>query len=474
MIAPCLIRRGFRTVDVMTLTAAIPATRTSDPGPVLPAALLGAFLIILDTSAVNVGLNSIGHDLGGGMSGLQWVVDAYALLFGALMLSAGALSDRIGARRAMTAGLVGFTLASVACGLAPGLVTLIGARVVQGATAAVIMPTSLALIRQGYVDQQRRARAIGIWAAGGASAFAAGPVVGGLLASAWSWRGIFLINIPVGLVGVLLLSRTQPSPRRAAALDLPGQVTAVTALLALTFTVIEGGKLGYAARPVVASLAVALVSGLAFLMIEARASQPMLPLSLFRSTTASLAIGTGFALNGSFYGMVFVLGLYFQQDLALSPLAAGVLFLPLAAAVTAMNLLSSRIVGRFGARVPIVTGQLVMALGLLGLLIVDGPALALMLIPVGLGAATVLPVLTSVLLDSVEADRAGLAAGVFSAVRQIGGGLAIALFGSLAVNLGSLHAGLAASVLVGTATLLVSVAATVTVGLAPRRRPAPA
>lgn len=204
----------------------------------LVASVLGFFVITVDVSAVNVALPSIGSGLGGGMAGLQWVVDSYTLMFAALMLSAGALSDRIGARRAYGWGLGVFTLASLACGLAPSMGALIAARVVQGAAAAVMMPTSLALIRQAYADTARRARAIALWTTGGAVAMAAGPVLGGLLTSGVGWRAVFLINLPVGLLGVALLLRVAPSPRRPAPFDPAGQITAVLALAALTFVVV--------------------------------------------------------------------------------------------------------------------------------------------------------------------------------------------------------------------------------------------
>lgn len=181
------------------------------------------------------------------MSGLQWVVDAYTLSFAALMLSTGAFSDRAGASRAYAIGIAVFTLASAACGLAPSLPALIGARVVQGVSAAVVLPASLALVRQAYVDPARRARAVAAWAAGGSVTVALGPVAGGVLTTVWDWRGIFFVNLPLGAVALVLLLRAPRSQRRPAPLDLPGQFTAVLTLTALTFAVIEGGRTGLVA-----------------------------------------------------------------------------------------------------------------------------------------------------------------------------------------------------------------------------------
>lgn len=184
--------------------------------------MLGFALITLDTSVVNVALPAIGVDLRAGMSGLQWVVDAYTLAFAALLLSSGALADRVGASRAYGIGVVVFVLASAACGLAPGLPELLAARTVQGTAAAVMLPASLALVREAYGDPGRRARAVSLWAAGGTVAVALGPVVGGALTTAWSWRGIFFVNLPLGLLALVLLTRVAPSVRRPAPLDLPG------------------------------------------------------------------------------------------------------------------------------------------------------------------------------------------------------------------------------------------------------------
>ncbi|MEU1099278.1 MFS transporter, partial [Streptomyces sp. NPDC005877] len=195
--------------------------RRSSPGLTLAAALLGFALITLDASVVNVALPAIGSELGGGMAGLQWVVDAYTLAFAALMLSTGAFADRIGAARAYALGTVVFVLASAACGFAPGLGVLIGARVVQGTAAAVVLPASLALVRQAYADPARRARAVALWAAGGSVAVALGPVAGGALTTAWDWRGIFFINLPLGLAALVLTARAPRSRRRPAPLDLP-------------------------------------------------------------------------------------------------------------------------------------------------------------------------------------------------------------------------------------------------------------
>ncbi|MFF5493240.1 MFS transporter [Streptomyces aquilus] len=433
--------------------------RPGDPPPVRPAptlaltaALLGFALIILDASVVNVALPAVGSSLGGGMTGLQWVVDAYTLAFAALMLSTGAFADRVGASRAYALGITLFTLASVACGLAPNLAALIGARVVQGVAAAVVLPASLALVRQAYDDPARRARAVAVWAAGGSVAVALGPVAGGALTTAWDWRGIFFVNLPLGAVTLALLVRAPRSAPRPAPLDLPGQVAAVVTLTALTFAAIEGGATGLVA------LVVAVLTGLLFLRVERRQPHPVVPLGLFRSRTISVAVAAGTACSVAFFGVVFVFSLFFQQVQGRSALYTGLLFLPMSALIGVTNVVSGKLAGRYGPRLPMLIGQGVALAGLLLLLSVGAgtpPALvALLLVPMALGCALTVPPLTAVMMEAVPAERAGLAAGVLNSARQVGGGLGIAVFGALVS--GGFVAGMRVSLGIGAALFAVT------------------
>ncbi|UNZ22267.1 MFS transporter [Streptomyces sp. 891-h] len=437
---------------------------------VLGAALLGFFLISLDALIVTVALPDIGRSLGGGMSGLQWVVDGYTLLFAALMLSAGALSDRIGARQAYGGGLVLFGLASAACGFAPGLGVLVAARLVQGAAAAVMMPASLALVRQGFPDQAERARAIAIWTVGGAVAVAAGPVLGGALTATVGWQWIFFVNLPAGLLALALLTRIPASPRLPARLDITGQVTAVVAMGALIYGVIEGGDKGFGQPLVMASLLVALVAAVAFLTAQARGAHPMLPLQLFRSRVVAVSLVIGFMLNAAYYGGVFIFSLYLQQERGQSALHAGVLFIPMTALVALVNLASAKLAALFGPRVPMVAGQLIGAAGLLALLTV-GPhthvwTLAALMVPVGLGGALTIPALTAMLLDTVPANRAGTASALLNTGRQVGGAIAVAVFGALLAGADTFLTGMRWSMLIAAAGLVLTAATTLTL---PRR-----
>ncbi|MER7929102.1 MFS transporter [Streptomyces sp. NPDC096057] len=418
----------------MTTPTARLTPRTRDLPPpsltlTLTAALLGFALITLDASVVNVALPSIGTALGGGMSGLQWVVDAYTLSFAALMLSTGAFADRAGASRAYAIGIALFTLASAACGLAPNLPALIGARALQGVAAAVVLPASLSLVRQAYAEPVKRARAVATWAAGGAVPVALGPVAGGVLTTLWDWRGIFFVNLPLGATALALLLRAPRSARRPAPLDLPGQLTAVVALTAATFAVIERGSTGLAAA------LTAILAGAAFIAVERRQSHPVVPLALFRSRTVSVAVATGAACSVAFFGLTFVFALFFQQVQGRSALYAGLMFLPMTGLIPLTNIAAGRLAARHGARLPMLTGQSLAALGTLVLLCVDESTppllVAVLLVPMALGCALTVPPLTAVMMDAVTAERAGLAAGVLNSARQVAGGLGIAVFGAL-------------------------------------------
>jgi DHA2 family methylenomycin A resistance protein-like MFS transporter len=430
---------------------------------VLTAALLGFFMISLDATAVNVALPAIGRSLGGATSGQQWVVDGYTVPFAALLISAGAVSDRLGARPVFGWGLVVFAAASAGCGLAPGLPVLIAARVVQGGAAAVMLPSALALVRQAFTEPAARARAVAVWSAGGAAAIAAGPVLGGILTSTAGWRTIFFVNLPVGTAAlVLLLLRAPRSPRLAAPLDLAGQLTAVLGLAALAFGVITGGSGGFARPSVLTALVVAALAGGCFLVVESRAARPMVPLALFRSPVVITCVGTGFSINTAFYGVAFVLSLYFQRVLGEPAITAGLLFLPMTGLLTLANLMSARVAARWGHHVPVRAGLGLGTLGMLLLAFARGrTGLEVALVPVGAGLGFALPSLTFLLLDSLPPAQAGLAGGLFNAGRQTGGALAVATFGTLVS--GSFLAGMRVSMLISAALLLFSTVAAVAV-----------
>lgn len=405
----------------------------------------GFFVVALDAQIVNVALPGIGDDLGGGLSGLQWVVTGYTLAFSSLLLLAGTLSDRVGASRAYGIGMGVFVLASAACGFAPSMSVLVAARIAQGVGAALITPTSLALIREAYSDPAQRARAVAFWALGGSVAAAAGPLLGGVL-SQWDWRAIFFVNLPAGVAALAMLRQVSASARLPQRLDVVGQVTALVALVGITYGVIEGGSGSWTSPAVLAAAGAGLVGTVLFVASQRRSPHPMLPLDLFRARPVTVALAAAFLTMAAFYGVVFVQSLYFQQVRGASALETGMLFLPMTALVALLNPAAARVALRYGSRAPIVGGQLVMVAGLAGLALapVDLPVwvVALLMVPVGVGGSFTVPPLTSLLLDSVPGDRAGTASGVLNTARQVGGSLGVAVSGAVIAHMAGFVPGL--------------------------------
>ena len=408
----------------------------------LPAICLGYFMVILDATAVNLSLPALGADLGGGVGALQWVVDGYTLTFAALLLSAGSLGDRFGAHRVFLAGLGLFVAASAACGLAPGAGALVAARLVQGAAAAVLVPCSLALLRAAYDEPAARARAVGVWGGVSGVAAASGPVVGGLLTQAVSWRLVFFINVPIGLAALLLTARHVP---RAAGhgrkgFDLPAQAAAIAALAALTSALIEARSRGWGAPVIVGGFAAAALLTMAFVARERRAREPMLPLGLFRDRAFGAGTAIGLLINLGFYGQLFVTSLYFQNTRHMSPVTAGLALLPEGILVSVASVLSGRQTSRTGVRPTMLTGLCAGAAGLFGLM-AAGPhtpylLLVVPLMAAGFGMAFTMPAATTTVVEAAPADRAGVASGAINTGRQIGSTVGVALLGTLGVSAG--------------------------------------
>lgn len=404
------------------------------------ATALGFILVQLDVSIVNVALPTMGRELHSGVAALQWVVDAYTVTFAALLLSGGALGDRIGARRAYLAGFVAFVCASLACGFASSAATLIAARVVQGAGAALLIPSSLALINHAYGnDAGERAKAIALWTAAGSIALAAGPIAGGALIESIGWRSIFFVNLPLGAIGLWLTWRyVSESPLGKRAFDFPGQVLAVIALGLLIADVIAAGAGGWSAPFVVWGFAATAILGSAFIFNEARSRAPMLPLDLFRRAGFSAPAIVGFAINLTLYGQIFVLSLFWQRTQGYGPLQTGLAFLPFCIALGCANILAGRLVAAHGPRLPMIAGLAIAGAGYLLLLPIDVHVPYALLLPgiivIPLGVGTAVPAMTTALLAAVEKERSGIASGVLNAVRQAAGALGVAILGAIAVH----------------------------------------
>jgi MFS transporter, DHA2 family, methylenomycin A resistance protein len=407
------------------------------PRLALLATSLGFAIICLDVTVVNVALRRIQQTLASDSAQLEWVLNAYTLAFASLLLSAGALGDRLGARRVFVAGFAVFTLASLACGLTSSAVALIAARTAQGVGAALCVPSSLSLLSAVFPDAKSRAKAVSIWAGTAALALGAGPLMGGLLVSLFGWRSIFLINLPFGALGIWLTLAYAPDTLRnpARQLDPAGQLSAAAALVALTFAVVEGGRYGWASPRVLTSIAGFVVFGLVFVLVERHQRQPMLPLSLLRIPAVIASSFTGMALSFGYYGLMFAMSLFFQRVWHYSPLATGLAFLPMTAVVTVANLVSGALTARFGHRLPMVLGQALAAVGFFSLgwigsgtayLMITGPLLA-----IGVGVALAVPSINTAVLAHVDAGFTGIASGVLNTARQIGGALGVGVFGAL-------------------------------------------
>ncbi len=410
-----------------------PAKRSPLPLVVI---CLGYFLVILDTMVVNVALPAIGTELHGGVSSLQWVVDAYTLAFAGFLLSGGALVERLGARRTFVGSVALFATASLACGCAPSLAVLVGARVLQGAGAAVLVPSSLVLLQAAYTSREERSRAFGAWGSIAGVGAAAGPIVGGLLVTAWSWRGVFLVNLPFALAALVLARGRLPAvERRLRAADAAGQALGVGSLALLTAALVEGGRLGWGSPAVLVGLAAAAITALGFVAAERRHRDPMLPLGLFAEPGFAAGSAVGLFINFGFYGQLFVMSLYFQQTRGYSALGAGLALLPEALLLVAASTMSGRLMARRGPRPAMLAGLSLGAAGLLGLAVAGPhtsyPELVPAMAAAGFGMALTMPAATASVMESAPPERGGIASGVVNAARQTGGVLGVALLGAL-------------------------------------------
>ena len=427
----------------------------------LAATSLGFAVVQLDGSILNAALSQIGISLGTDINDLQWTVDAYFVAFAVLLLSAGSLSDRWGARRAFVSGFIVFSLASLASGLAPNVAVLIAARTVQGAGAALLVPCSLALLNGVCRDDAGlRARAVGLWTAAGGVGIAAGPILGGLLIAFFGWRSIFLINLPIGVVGIWLTLRflNQPVSARARSLDLTGQTLIALTLLGLVGAIIETGSSGWRSTIVLSSIMLAVAAGTGFIVVEKRVSEPAIPTDLFRSMNVSMTMLAGFTVNAVMFGVSFAFAFYFQRTLFYSTIETGIAFLPFALMVTAANVVGGRCVARFGLRFPMVVGLIVAAVGCALSLGIDRDTTYVAILPgqllIRLGIGLVVPALTTGILAAVPSVRSGIASGALNAVRQTGGAVGVAVFGALMAT--DMVEGMRIALLIGGLLLLVT------------------
>jgi EmrB/QacA subfamily drug resistance transporter len=399
------------------------------------------FVIVIDASIVNVALPSIGAHLHFARADLSWVVNAYTLTFGGFLLLGGRMADLLGRRRMFMLGLVLFSLASFAGGIAQSEGWLIAARAVQGLGAAIVSPAALSIITTTFADGAERNRALGIWGAVAGAGGAAGVLLGGILTSGLSWRWVLFVNVPIGITAAILAPRTLVESRAenaAKTFDLPGAVTVTAGLALLVFAVVDAVNSGWGSTTTLLRLAGAAILLIAFLSIELRAPHPLMPFSIFRLRTLRGANIVGLLIGMSLFSMFFFISLYLQDVLHYSPIKAGVSYLPLAVGIILSAGLASQIVTRVGFKPPLVAGLLLIAGGLLWFSQVPAPGGSYaadvlgpsLLAAVGLGFAFV-PV-TIAAVTATQPQEAGLASGLINTSQQVGGALGLAILATIA------------------------------------------
>ncbi len=403
----------------------------------LAAVSFGLFMIMLDNTVVNVALPAMARDLGIGLSELEWVVAGYALTFAALILIGGKLADRYGRRRLFVLGIVVFTLASLACGLASGGSELIGARIVQGVGAALLNPATLAIISATFPPRQR-GTAIGIWAGVSALALAIGPLVGGLITEHASWNWIFFINVPIGIAAVVasyLFIDESRDTRADQRLDLPGLLTSGVGLFALEYALIEANTYGWASGRILACFAIAAVLLAAFVWVEIRGRAPMLDVSLFRNRTYTGANIVMLLAALAMFGVFFFVSLYMQNVLGYSAVQAGAAFLPLTCLIVVLAPVTGKLSDKYGSRWFLTGGLTLLGIQLFYFSQLGASATYWELLPAmiigGIGMAMTMTPATAAAMRAVPVDRAGVGSAVLNSARQVGGSLGIALIGAI-------------------------------------------
>ncbi|HEU5009422.1 MAG TPA: MFS transporter [Gaiellaceae bacterium] len=405
----------------------------------LAAVSFGLFMIMLDNTVVNVALPSIQKDLGADLSELEWIVTGYALTFASLMLVGGKVADAYGRRLIFVVGIVVFTTASLLCGLSTSAHMLIGARVLQGAGAALMNPATLSIIAATFPPRER-GTAIGIWAGTSALALAIGPLVGGLITEHANWNWIFFINVPIGILGIVASyafideSRDETHER----LDLPGLVTSALGLFALTYALIEANTYGWGSPRILGAFVLAAVALVAFVVLEKRQREPMLPLDLFRNRTYTGANLVMLLVALAMFGVFFFVSLYMQNILGYSAVEAGAAFLPMTLLIVLIAPIAGKTSDRLGSRGLMTGGMILLAVQLLLFSQLGADASFWNLLPAlligGVGMAMTMTPSAAAATRSVPVDKAGIGSAVLNCARQVGGTMGVAVMGAIVAS----------------------------------------
>lgn len=404
---------------------------------ILGAACFALFMAILDNLVVNIALPTISQEFDASTSQLQWIVSAYTLVFAALQITAGGLGDRFGRKRWFMIGTALFTLTSLAAAFSTSIEMLIAMRALQGVGAALIMPLSLSLISDAFPPEER-GRALGIWSAVSISALAAGPIVGGALVQYGDWSWVFLINLPIGIVALLVAALVMRESRDAsgeASTDVLGTVLVTASIAALTWGLIEAGERGWSDSLIIAALAGSAVLGALFVWVEAHVERPMVPLRFFASRTFTGANIVSFSISFAIVAFAFFWTLYLQNIHGYSAVRTGMSLLPLVVVMMVCSPISGALINRIGASRQLALGTIISAVGMLLFLRggVEAPYLAILpaLIVMGFGNSLIFAPMTTAVLNSVDSSKAGVASAVNGAVREVGAAFSIAFLGTI-------------------------------------------
>ena len=399
------------------------------------------FMVVLDIAIVNVALPSIQTDLGFSQENLQWVISAYALVFGGFLLLGGRTADLLGRRRIFIAGTIIFTIGSLLCGFAWSEMSLIGARAIQGLGAATVTPAALAILVRTFQEGRERNIALGAWGAVGGVGAAAGVLLGGVLTSALSWEWIFFINVPVGAIALVLspILLTESRDAHGQTFDVPGAVLVTGGLTTLVYAITEGRGWGWTSGTTIAVFALAAALLTAFVVWESRAKDPLVPFSILRIQTLAAANIAGFTLGTVLFAMFLMLTLYMQQVLGYSPMQTGVAYLAVAGTAVIWANVAAAAVNRVGVKPALVFGMSLLTVGLVYFTQVSvGGSYWTDLLPgfliIGLGMPFAFVPISIAALAGTGPDQAGLASGLFNTSQQIGGAVGIALLSTIAIS----------------------------------------